>query len=149
MTAKQMIPAVNTMIDVRFESLNVTCLVCDVKSAWGKTRLEIAPIAGEGKQWIELTRVASIHPVISPAKWNGTERRKGTAKTNVADTLRITGEDLPTGNECQNCGLIVHDDELRPIRDLGQRVAAGEPMPSGECPACGALCQPVEGRGGR
>jgi hypothetical protein len=48
--------------------------------------------------------------------------------------------------KCQDCCRVWDLDELRPIQDLGQRVAPGEPMPSGECadPECGALCQPYE-----
>lgn len=48
-------------------------------------------------------------------------------------------------NECQNCSKLWEGDELEPIQNIGQRVEAGEPMPSGECPDCGALCQPLEG----
>lgn len=42
---------------------------------------------------------------------------------------------------CQNCGAERREDQLLPIKDVFERVAAGEPMPSGECPECGALCQ--------
>ena len=49
-------------------------------------------------------------------------------------------------SECQNCGAIVNDEDLKPIKDLMQRVEPGEPMPSGECPECGALCQPILGK---
>lgn len=45
---------------------------------------------------------------------------------------------------CQNCAKVWRDSELKPIQDLSQRVEAGEPMPSGECPECGALCQPAK-----
>lgn len=44
---------------------------------------------------------------------------------------------------CQNCGEIWPNDDLGVPRRLTQRVAPGEPHPSGECPDCGALCQPV------
>lgn len=48
-------------------------------------------------------------------------------------------------NRCQNCDSLWMDGELiNPIHDLEQRVAPGEPMPSGECPECGCLCQPLE-----
>lgn len=43
---------------------------------------------------------------------------------------------------CQDCSTVFTEDELvNPIPDIGQRVGPGEPMPSGECPKCGALCQ--------
>lgn len=48
-----------------------------------------------------------------------------------------------TLHQCQNCDAIHPECALAPIQDLGQRVEPGEPMPSGECPDCGALCQPV------
>lgn len=44
---------------------------------------------------------------------------------------------------CQNCGREWDDDDLVEPRALNVRVEPGEPMPSGECPKCGALCQPV------
>lgn len=49
-------------------------------------------------------------------------------------------------NRCQNCDWTGPDSDLlwAEIKDLGERVAPGEPMPSGECPVCGCLCQPVE-----
>lgn len=40
---------------------------------------------------------------------------------------------------CTNCSWVGNDDECKPIKDLGQRVNAGEQMPAGECPECGAL----------
>jgi hypothetical protein len=46
-------------------------------------------------------------------------------------------------SECQNCRLTWKDDELKEIKDLSERVAPGKPMPSGECPECGALCHPM------
>lgn len=44
---------------------------------------------------------------------------------------------------CQNCDWRGDASELREIHDLSQRVSPGELMPSGECPECGALCQPL------
>jgi hypothetical protein len=41
---------------------------------------------------------------------------------------------------CQNCDWTGSVDLLEPIKHLAERVAAGEPMPLGECPKCGALC---------
>jgi len=46
--------------------------------------------------------------------------------------------------QCANCQAYWHSDELvYPIPHLEERVAPGEPMPEGECPACGALCHAV------
>lgn len=41
-------------------------------------------------------------------------------------------------NECQNCDW--RGEDVRPVVRLLERVGPGEPMPSGECPECGALC---------
>ena len=47
-------------------------------------------------------------------------------------------------HECQNCKFMGREEELvNPIPDIEQRVGPGEPMPSGECPACGAVCHPT------
>ena len=56
-TAKQMHPTIGQVIRVRFEQITVECAVSDVKSAWGKMRLQVEPVSGEGEQWIELERV--------------------------------------------------------------------------------------------
>jgi hypothetical protein len=51
------------------------------------------------------------------------------------------GDDV---SKCQNCQREWPDSVLiNPIPDLMERIAPGEPMPSGECPGCGAVCQPV------
>lgn len=47
-------------------------------------------------------------------------------------------------SECQNCGKIHTEENLADIKDYHQRVAPGEPAPTGECPDCGCLCQPFE-----
>lgn len=54
------------------------------------------------------------------------------------------GGGMNTYSECQDCGATWRDDRLKEIHHIFARVAPGEPMPSGECPACGALCQPIE-----
>jgi len=45
---------------------------------------------------------------------------------------------------CQNCDWSGPDSLLGEIVDLHERVAPGEPMPSGECPECRCLCQPLD-----
>lgn len=49
---------------------------------------------------------------------------------------------------CQNCDWTGEEADCDPINDLQQRVAPGEPMPAGECPRCGSLCQLKESDGG-
>jgi len=51
-------------------------------------------------------------------------------------------ETEPDLQECQNCGSVWDAEDLREVEDLHMRVAPGEPMPSGECPSCGAVCHP-------
>lgn len=45
-------------------------------------------------------------------------------------------------HRCQNCGKRWNTSELHEIKHLWERVDPGEPMPSGQCPECGALCRP-------
>jgi hypothetical protein len=61
----------------------------------------------------------------------------------VIDSGPMSRIDLSDVSECQNCGLRWTSDELEPITGLLERVAPGEPMPSGQCSSCGALCQPI------
>jgi hypothetical protein len=46
-------------------------------------------------------------------------------------------------HECQNCGKVWDASLLNDICDIGERIAVGEAVPSGECPICDALCHPV------
>lgn len=46
--------------------------------------------------------------------------------------------------QCQNCEWEGDEADTNPVEDIFERVSPGEPMPSGECPKCGALCQPCE-----
>ena len=52
----------------------------------------------------------------------------------------LSGEDL---TECQNCGTVRPERELDDIENLLARLAAGDIVPVGQCPDCGAVCQPV------
>lgn len=45
-------------------------------------------------------------------------------------------------SKCQNCERSWPTQMLPEVRDLRMRVAPGEPMPSGECPVCYAVCHP-------
>lgn len=66
-TCMSMLPAVGAWVQVRFESLWIECEVVDVKNSWGKARLWVKPLAGEGCQWVELSRIRYTqqpHPAI-------------------------------------------------------------------------------------
>jgi hypothetical protein len=61
MTAKQMIPKLDSLATVRFEQVLVACRIVDVKSAYGKTRVQVQPIEGLGEQWVEMDRVSIVN----------------------------------------------------------------------------------------
>ena len=58
-TASELIPAVGAQVLVRFEDLAVRCKVLDAKNSWGKVRLQITPVGGYNRQWIELGRLVA------------------------------------------------------------------------------------------
>ena len=55
----------------------------------------------------------------------------------------IDGED-PLTDACDNCKKEWKREMLCEAKDYFQRVEPGGMVPSGECPACGALCYPIE-----
>lgn len=61
-TAKEMIVAVGANVLVRCEDLWVTCVVVDVKNAYGKNRLLVRPMVGDGTQWVEMGRIVRVLP---------------------------------------------------------------------------------------
>lgn len=56
----------------------------------------------------------------------------------------IVQDGIETVFECQSCDWRGPESKLALIKDLTMRVSAGEPMPAGECPECGALCHEAE-----
>ena len=56
-TAKYMSPAIGQQIIIHVESWMIPMIVKDVKSAWGKIRLQVEPVSGQGLQWVEMDRV--------------------------------------------------------------------------------------------
>ena len=56
-TANKMIVAVGQIVNVRVESWTVPMRVRDAKSAWGNVRVEVEPVHGEGRAWIEMSRI--------------------------------------------------------------------------------------------
>lgn len=51
-----------------------------------------------------------------------------------------------SASRCQNCEWEGDDDDTLPVKHLLQRVSPGESFPTGECPECGALCEPADER---
>ena len=45
---------------------------------------------------------------------------------------------------CGNCDWTGEQEQCKEVKDISMRVSAGEIMPAGECPECGALCNPRE-----
>lgn len=41
--------------------------------------------------------------------------------------------------KCDDCGHVCRCGDLNPIKDPGERLDDGSPLPSGECPKCGSL----------
>jgi Zn finger protein HypA/HybF involved in hydrogenase expression len=50
----------------------------------------------------------------------------------------------PAEVSCQNCEWEGMDSETKEIEDISMRVSAGELVPAGECPLCGALCHNLD-----
>ena len=50
----------------------------------------------------------------------------------------------PLTDACDNCKKQWQREMLCEVKDFFQRVEPGGVVPSGECPACGALCYPIE-----
>lgn len=59
-TCKDMLPAIGQTVLVRCEDMQVACIVADVKSSWGNTRLYVIPVAGCRGQWVEMARIAAV-----------------------------------------------------------------------------------------
>jgi hypothetical protein len=69
-TATEMSPALGQRILVKFESMRVLCTVLDVKNVYGRERLLVAPIEGNGQQWVELSRIAILGQSDKPAHYS-------------------------------------------------------------------------------
>jgi len=56
-TANDMMPTIGQQVAIRFEQLTVTCTVLDAKSSYGRIRLLVSPVNGNGSQWVESGRI--------------------------------------------------------------------------------------------
>ena len=77
-----------------------------------------------------------------------TMRAPVVSRANVPEGIkpRQPGEPYSTPTAvCMLCDSQCADNELKPMIDLYQRVAAGEEMPVGACPWCGGLCHLLDG----
>jgi hypothetical protein len=67
-TVTEMLPAVGALVQLRAGSggeLWIDCTVVDVKNSWGKNRLLVRPLAGDGQVWVELS---SVRPAVASDK---------------------------------------------------------------------------------
>ena len=62
----------------------------------------------------------------------------------VYPRFAIIDDEDPLTDACDNCKKEWKREMLCEAKDYFQRVEAGGMVPSGECPACGALCYPIE-----
>ena len=60
MTATQMIPAVGQVVYLKTNALLVSCKVVDVKHAYGTARLQLEPVCGKGRTWVNLSSVQAM-----------------------------------------------------------------------------------------
>ena len=57
MTTSERDALVGQTVAVQFEDIRVACVVRDAKWAFGRVTLLVEPIEGEGRQWVNATRV--------------------------------------------------------------------------------------------
>lgn len=62
------------------------------------------------------------------------DRQREAERKAAQDATVAAHEAADLMTECQNCSARLPESMLNPIKDLRQRVAQGEPIPSGECP---------------
>ena len=137
----------------RFPSLKIQKGHVEPKLPRGQTRFLVISYDNDEQQWFYDTVLApsaedasahiqAIRPyVLAADAVSEADFRGPNAK------LILTGHECDANEElsaCDDCGTIFPQSKLKPVEDIGQRVAPGEPMPSGECPECGAVCHPVD-----
>lgn len=59
-TARQMLPAIGARVYLQANSLLVACVVVDAKNAYGQARVQVEPVAGKGRTWVNLSSVKPI-----------------------------------------------------------------------------------------
>lgn len=50
--------AIGQTVAYRVGTLSILVRVCDVKTVWGQTRVQITPLMGTGSQWVNLESVS-------------------------------------------------------------------------------------------
>lgn len=57
MTAREMMPAVGQTALLLIENFSIPVRVADVKHVYGRPRFLVRPLAGNGEQWVEISRL--------------------------------------------------------------------------------------------
>lgn len=60
-TAMEMTAVIGARVRVMFESLEIECSITDVKRVYGRVRYQVEPVSGNGRQWVEETRVLGVN----------------------------------------------------------------------------------------
>jgi hypothetical protein len=129
-----------------------TVRITGTAPVWADVEVE-ADSAAEAHRKVSDGDVPNLEELSSDAhKWEFCEMGNGIDDwSTTGEVYDSEGEECsdvegdPGGKyECQNCDLPWNEDSLNPVEDLTMRVAPGELMPAGECPACGAVCHEKE-----
>lgn len=56
-TFTEMEPVIGRTYLIRFEGIEVPCRVKDLERSYGKLRMEVEPVNGTGRQWIDSSRI--------------------------------------------------------------------------------------------
>lgn len=60
MTAAQQVKLLGKEVGVKCEGLLVRCTIQDIKSAYGRYRFQVVPVAGTGSLWVEDSRLFGL-----------------------------------------------------------------------------------------
>ncbi len=80
-TVRELTPAVGSVVLCRFEEMYFQVKVLDAKNSYGKVRLLVQPVSGNGTQWVETHRLGSpvAEITITPTKHGFNIERKNCA----------------------------------------------------------------------
>ena len=126
--------------------------------SWYPTVTQFRVPSRVAKLGIGRTRAARLNKLI-PAYLFFREHGGGIVGENAKGALNLYESEMNADgffrdldkaiHKCENCGECWLEEELNEVEDLALRVAPGEPMPSGECPDCGAVCHAIARAEGR
>jgi len=57
MSILELAAMIGSIRNIRFESVHVPCTIVDVAQAYGRTRIQVSPVNGTGRQWVETDRI--------------------------------------------------------------------------------------------